>query len=208
VYTPKHPQQALASFFFMREPATKAPVTALLLRWREGDREALDQLLPLVYQDLLRLAQHRARSLPSGSTLDSSALVNEVFLRLVGGVDISWQDRAHFFAVVATLMRQVAIDQARARSRLKRGGASTPITLDDAASTCLPRDETLLALDGALDELAQLDARKAKVVELRFFAGMSNLEIAEALSVSVDTVKRDWSFSKLWLARRMEGPAA
>jgi RNA polymerase sigma-70 factor (ECF subfamily) len=181
------------------------PVTQLLQKWGEGDRDALDRLLPIVHDDLRQLARRRMRSLPPGSTLQATALINEVYLRLVDANSVKWQDRAHFFAIAAKLMRQVAADSARARNRLKRGGGLSPIALEDVdAASPLP-DVNLIALDDALDRLAVLDARKARVVEMRFFGGLQNGEIAEVLQVSVDTVKRDWSFSKLWLAREVKG---
>jgi RNA polymerase sigma factor (TIGR02999 family) len=183
------------------------PVTQLLQRWGQGDQEALNRLLPIVHEDLRQLARRRMRSLPPGSTLQATALVNEVYLRLVDANNVNWQDRAHFFAIAAKLMRQVAADSARARSRTKRGGGLFPIALEDIdAASPLP-DINLIALDEALDRLAILDARKARVVEMRFFGGLQNGEIAEVLAVSVDTVKRDWNFAKLWLAREVKGQA-
>jgi RNA polymerase sigma-70 factor (ECF subfamily) len=185
----------------------RIPVTQLLQKWGQGDREAFDRLLPIVHEDLRQLARRRMRSLPPGSTLQATALVNEVYLRLVDASSVNWQDRAHFFAIAAKLMRQVAADNARARNRTKRGGGLYPIALDDVdAASPLP-DMNLIALDEALDRLAVLDARKARVVEMRFFGGLQNGEIAEVLQVSVDTVKRDWSFAKLWLAREVKGQA-
>ncbi len=181
------------------------PVTQLLQKWGEGDRDALNLLMPIVHADLRQLARRRMRSLPPGSTLQATALVNEVYLRLVDANSVKWQDRAHFFAIAAKLMRQVAADNARARNRIKRGGGVSPIALEDVDAISPLPDVNLIALDDALDRLAVLDARKARVVEMRFFGGLQNGEIAEVLQVSIDTVKRDWSFSKLWLAREVKG---
>jgi RNA polymerase sigma factor (TIGR02999 family) len=183
------------------------PVTQLLRQWGEGNQSAFDQLLPIVHEDLRRLARSRMRLLPSGSTLQPTALVNEVYLRLIDAEKIGWQDRAHFFAIAAKLMRQVAADNARARGRAKRGGGWQRVTFENAdAASPLP-DMNLVALDEALTRLTEMDPRKARVVEMRFFGGLQNAEIGEVLGVSVDTVKRDWTFAKLWLAREVKGEA-
>jgi len=185
-------------------PTPSDPVTQLLRLWAHGDRDAFHQLLPIVHQDLQRLARRRMRQLPSGSTLQATALVNEVYLRLIDAAKINWQDRAHFFAIAAKLMRQVAADGARARGRAKRGGGWERVALESAEPRSPLPDINLIALDEALDRLAQIDERKARVVEMRFFGGLENAEIAEVLGVSVDTVKRDWNFAKLWLAREIK----
>jgi len=186
----------------------KSPVTNLLQAWSRGDRAAFDQLLPLVHDDLRRLARQRLRSLAPGSTMQATSLVNEAYLRLVDAGRVDYRDRAHFFAVCAILMRQIVIDQARTRSREKRGGDWRRISLEDSDLPPPDSDESLLALDQAMNRLATVDERKARVVELRFFAGMTNGEIAEVAGVSVDTVKRDWSFAKLWLARELRSGLA
>lgn len=187
------------------EEGDRNPVTHLLQEWGRGNQEAFDQLLPIVHEDLRRLARSRMRLLPVGSTLQPTALVNEVYLRLIDAAKVRWQDRAHFFAIAAKLMRQVATDNARQRNAAKRGGGWQRVDFEQADPPSPLPDMDLISLDEALDRLAELDARKARVVELRFFAGLENAEIAEVLSVSVDTVKRDWNFAKLWLARQVKG---
>ncbi len=182
----------------------RAPVTELLKLWGRGDREAFDRLMDIVHEELRQLARRRMRLLPDDSLMQPTALVNEVYLRLVDADQVQWQDRAHFFAIAARLMRQVATDAARHAGRAKRGGGWQRISLDDSDIPSAQRDEDILAVDDALNRLAALDERRAQVVELRFFGGLSNTEIATALDVSVETVKRDWSFAKLWLAREMK----
>jgi RNA polymerase sigma-70 factor, ECF subfamily len=188
------------------DTSSKAPVTQLLQAWSRGDRAALDLLVPLVYSDLRRLASRRGRQIAEASsgTLQATALVNEVYLKLVHAGGIEFRDRAHFFAISATLMRQILIDAARSRNRDKRGGGWQRVSLHDGEMAGLHSDESLLELDQAMDRLARTDARKARVVELRFFGGMTNDEIAEVTGVSTDTVKRDWAFAKLWLARELK----
>lgn len=188
----------------MPEPRDKTPVTELLQEWCRGDRRALDHLLPIIHDDLHELALRRLRSLPPSGSMQATALVNEVYLRLIDAGRLSLRDRAHFFAIAATLMRQIVIDAARTRSRKKRGGGWQRITLDDSEIPSSESDESLIALDDAMQRLAAVDKRKAQVVELRFFGGMTNGEIAEFVGVSVDTIKRDWTFARLWLAREMK----
>jgi RNA polymerase sigma-70 factor (ECF subfamily) len=187
----------------MPDDPDKTPVTELLQAWSRGDRAALDQLLPLIHTDLRRLARQRLLVMAPGNTMQATALVNEMYLRLVDGGRVSFRDRAHFFALSANLMREIVIDMARTRSRDKRGGAWRRISLECSDIPSANNDETLLAIDQAMNRLAAIDERKARVVEMRFFAGMTNGEIAEAAGISVDTVKRDWSFAKIWLAREM-----
>lgn len=178
-----------------------APITQILERWRDGEREALEELVPIVYRELREMARWRVKRLPPGSAIQATALVHEVFLRL-HTAEVNWRDRMHFFAIAARLMRQVAVEEARAQQSAKRGGGWRRLQLSEAG-VALPQDEMqVLAVNEALEELERLDERKAKVVEMRFFGGMENAEIAEVLGVSVDTVKRDWKFSKLWLARQ------
>jgi RNA polymerase sigma-70 factor (ECF subfamily) len=185
------------------ESSQKSAVTQILQRWSMGDKAALEELIPLIFDDLRHLARRRIRDFPADSSMQATALVNEVYLRLVSASEIAWQSRAHFFAIAARLMRQIAVDDARARGRAKRGGDWQRLDIDDSDIPA-DADNTLLTLDEALDRLATLHQRKARVVELRFFGGMSNAEIAEALAISIDTVKRDWTFAKLWLAREAQ----
>lgn len=198
------PQQAPTAH---QEASDREPVTQLLRQWGLGDQGAFEQLLPIVNRDLRRLARNRMRREPDGSTLQPTVLVNEVYLRLIDAASVNWQNRTHFFAIAARLMRQVAADSARARNAAKRGGGWQRVAIEIADCPSPVRDMDLIALDEALDRLAELDSRKARVVELRFFAGMENAEIAEVVGVSVDTVKRDWNFARLWLARQVRGEA-
>lgn len=184
--------------------SAQGPVTELLRLWTAGDKLALDRLTGLVYSDLRRIARHRARFLAPDSSIQPTALVNEVYLKLVGADPVAWRDRAHFFAIASHLMRVVAADSARFHGRAKRGGGWQRIALEDSEIPSSEREPDVLALDDALNRLAEIDQRKVRVVEMRFFGGLSNNEIAEALGVSVDTVKRDWSFTKLWLSREIK----
>jgi RNA polymerase sigma factor (TIGR02999 family) len=180
-------------------------VTQLLRAWSEGDERALERLLPLVEAELRRLARAYMYRERRGHTLQTTALVNEAFVRLVDARGVPWQDRAHFVGIAAHLMRRVLVDHARARGYRKRGGGLQKISLDKAMVVSPPQDVDLLALDRALDRLAAVDERKSRVVELRFFGGLSVKETAEALHVSLDTIKRDWRLAKLWLLREIEG---
>ncbi|HKE27414.1 MAG TPA: ECF-type sigma factor [Bryobacteraceae bacterium] len=186
-----------------KDPA-KARVTELLKLWGQGDRDAFDRLVDIVHEELRQLARRRMRLLPEDSSLQPTAMVNEVYLRLVDAGQVEWQDRTHFFAIAARLMRQVATDSARHHGRAKRGAGWQRIALEDCDIPSAQREEDILAVDEALTRLAALDERRAQVVELRFFGGLSHTEIAAALDVSVKTVKREWSFAKLWLAREMK----
>jgi len=180
-------------------------VTGLLRAWNGGDAAALDQLMPMVDGELRKLARIHMSRERREHTLQPTALVNEVFLKLVDATDIRWQDRAHFFGISARLMRRILVDHARARGYQKRGGDVTRVTLDgqDIAAPDNPID--VIALDRALEGLAVIDERKCRVVEMRFFAGLSVADTAAALDVSTDTVKRDWRIAKLWLLRFLEG---
>jgi len=180
------------------------PVTELLLAWGRGDASAFDQLVPLIHAELHRLARRHMRGERQHHTLQTTALLNEVFLRLINVKRVRWQDRAHFFAVSARLMRRVLVDHARSRQFLKRGGGA-PTTPFDDASMPVERSVNLVALDDALQALAVIDPRKAKVVEMRFFAGFSVDETAAALQVSPETVMRDWRVAKAWLHRELQG---
>jgi RNA polymerase sigma-70 factor, ECF subfamily len=178
-------------------------VTQLLKAWTTGDEQALDKLTPLVYEQLRRVAQHHMAGQRPGHILQTTALVNEVYLQLLDCGQMNWQDRAHFFAMSAQLMRRILIDFARSRGSQKRGGDALHISLDEAPSVCKEPDPNLLALDDALKELATVDERKSKVVELRFFGGLSVEETAAVLKVSPETVMRDWRLAKLWLLREL-----
>lgn len=180
---------------------TMAPgqVTDLLHAWGAGDEAALHELVPLVESELRRLAGDYMRRERTGHTLQPTALVNEAFLRLVDAHNVRWQGRAHFFGIASRLMRRVLVDHARARGFQKRGGGAHAVPLDTVVLVSRSPDITLLDLDRALGDLATLDERKARVIEMRFFGGMTVEETADALSVSTDTVKRDWRLAKLWL---------
>ena len=180
-------------------------LTGLLIEWRQGDEAALDKLTPLVYDELRRIAHRYVRRERDGHTLQTTALVNEAYLRLAGQQKIEWQSRAHFFAVTAQVMRHLLIDHARRRHYTKRGGDLQQIPLDDAAMMSQHRAAELVALDEALNELAQLDPRKSRVVELRYFGGLSLEETAEVLEVSLMTVRRDWRAAKAWLYKAVTG---
>ena len=180
-------------------------VTQLLKAWGRGDEGALRQLIPLVQQELHRLAhRYMSREKPD-HTLQTTALVNEVYLRLVDIKQVSWQDRAHFFAIMARMMRRVLTDFARSRNYQKRGGAPLYVSFDEALAVSEEKDAEIVAVDEALSALAAVDARKGQVVELRFFGGLSVEETAEVLKVSPETVKRDWRFAKSWLHRALSG---
>lgn len=174
-------------------------VSHLLRRWSDGDSEALDQLMPLVYAELRLMARRYMGRQPSGHTLQTTALIHEAYLRLVGQEDKRWENRSHFFGVAAQAMRHILVDYARARTTAKRGGQARAVSLDEAALVSGERAAELVALDDALAELAQLSSRQSRVVELRYFGGLSVTETAEALKVSPDTVTRDWNQAKAWL---------
>ena len=180
-------------------------MTQLLLAWRDGDAGALERLVPLVHAELRRIAKGFMRKERAGHTLQTSALVNEAYLRLIDAQQVAWQNRAHFFAISASLMRRILVDFARERRAHKRGGSAQQVVLDAALLVGRARGEDVLAVDEALQALAQLDERKSKVVELRFFAGLNEAEIAEALQVSPETVRRDWRLSKAWLLKFLSG---
>jgi RNA polymerase sigma factor (TIGR02999 family) len=178
-------------------------VTDLLLAWRDGDEAAMERLVPLVHEELHRIARRCMAGERPGLTLQATALVNEAYLRLVDVQRVNWQNRAHFLAVAARLMRRVLVDAARARQADKRGGDALRVTFDEARVAGRERAIELVKLDEALEALAALDLRKGRVVELRFFSGLSLEETAEALGVSGKTVMRDWEFAKAWLQREM-----
>ena len=184
-------------------PDSPKEITQLLVAWGDGDETALAELTPLVYQQLHRLAHHYLSNERPGHTLQTSALVNEAYLRLVDWKNVRWQNRAHFFGVSAQLMRRILVDFARSRRYQKRGGGAPVLELDEATLISGEKSTDLVALDEALVSLAKLDARQSQVVELRFFGGLTVEEAAEVLKVSEATVRRDWSLARAWLRREM-----
>jgi RNA polymerase sigma-70 factor, ECF subfamily len=184
--------------------ASPQDVTRLLQAWSRGEESALEKLVPLVYRELhLRARRCMARERAAHS-LQTTALIHEAYLRLVGSSPVAWESRSHFFAIAARLMRRILVDRARARRSQKRGGAARPVSFDDQLVVAGPPDRDLVSLDDALQALADFDERKAKVVEMRFFGGLSVEETAEVLGVSPQTVLRDWKLSKAWLLREMK----
>ena len=182
-------------------------ITGLLVAWKEGDDEALNELVPIVYSELRRLARYQLRGERAGHSLQPTALTHEAFLRLFGTRQVSWQNRAHFFAVAAQLMRRVLVEHARRRSATKRGGSVTRVTFDEARTPTEAEDLDVLALHEALEQLGKIDPRQCRIVELRYFGGLDTDETAEVLGISPSTVKRDWRVAKIWLRRALEGPA-
>jgi RNA polymerase sigma-70 factor, ECF subfamily len=182
---------------------TTQQVTRLLKAWSQGEDAALGRLLPIVHQELHRLARRYMFGERVGHTLQTTALVNEAYLRLVNARDVNWQNRAHFFALSAQLMRRILVDSARARRELKRGGGNPKVTLNEGLVGAQQKGEDLVALDDALKTFAQVDPRKSRVVELRFFGGLTVQETAEVLQVHPNTVLRDWRLAKMWLKREM-----
>ena len=182
-------------------------LTGLLIEWGQGDKAALDRLTPLVYDEIRRIAHRYVQREREGQTLQTTALVNEAYLRLAGSANIAWQNRAHFYAVTAQVMRRILIDHARRRQYVKHGGEIERVPFEIADSEVglmsQPRASELLALDEALDELARLDPRKSRVVELRYFGGLSLEETAKVLEVSPMTVRRDWRAAKAWLYKKV-----
>jgi RNA polymerase sigma factor (TIGR02999 family) len=180
-------------------------VTQLLIQWSKGDSAALDALVPLVYDELRRLAQLYLNREKPGHTLSSTALVHEAYLRMVKQKEASWQNRAHFFAVAARMMRRILVDHARKHHYAKRGGGALTLSLDEAIAPAPEREIDLVALDDALETLAKLDERQSRMVELRFFGGLSIEETSEVLGVSTPTVKREWASARAWLYREISG---
>ncbi|HEX2455622.1 MAG TPA: sigma-70 family RNA polymerase sigma factor [Vicinamibacterales bacterium] len=187
--------------------ASPGSVTRLLLAWRAGDETALARLTPLVHQELQQIARRCMRSEPANRSFEATALVNEAYVRLVGARHVNWQNRAHFLAMAARLMRRILVDLARARRNQKRGGGALRVSLTDALLSS-EKGEDLVALDDALRALAQVDERKSRVVELRFFGGLSVAETATVLMVSPDTVMRDWKLARAWLRRELRSAKA
>ena len=179
-------------------------ITGMLVDWGNGDRSALDKLLPLVERELHRLAHSYMRRENPDHTLQTTALINETYLRLIDQRKVQWQNRAHFFGIAAQIMRRILLNYARDQNRLKRGGKAIHVSLSEATVIPTEKDRELIALNDALTRLEALDARKSKVVELRYFGGLSIEEVAEVLKVSPITVMRDWQFAKAWLVREMQ----
>jgi RNA polymerase sigma-70 factor, ECF subfamily len=184
-------------------PDAREDVTEVLAQMRDGDKRAADKLLPLVYDEFRALARHYLAQERANHTLQPTALVHEAYMKLVDQTRVDWQGRSHFFAVAAQAMRRILVDHARARQRDKRGGGRARVVLDEAVALSPQKDEDVLALDEALERLAKLDARQAKVVELRFFGGMNVDEVAAALGVSKRTIEGDWTFARAWLSREL-----
>jgi RNA polymerase sigma factor (TIGR02999 family) len=189
-------------FKTMSQPPS-SQITQLLLAWGNGEKRALEELMPLVYDELRRLAKFYMRGQSPGHTLQTTALVNEAYLRLVDSSRVNWQNRTHFYAMAAQLMRRVLVDFARSKNSLKRGGEQIQITLDERIETPFEKETDLVALDEALENLAELNLRQSQIVELRYFGGLSEEEIAETLKISVRTVRRDWSLARAWLYREL-----
>ena len=187
----------------MAIPTQAHEVTQLLLDWSEGNQEALDNLMPLVYRELRRLAHRHLAKEHRGNSLQTTDLVHEAYLRLVDQHRVHWQNRAHFYGVASQLMRRILVDQARRRKRAKRGGGALLVTLDQAMPVSRQSEVDMLALDEALAKLAEIDSRKARIVELRFFGGLAVDETAAFLNVSEVTVMRDWRMAKAWLHREL-----
>jgi RNA polymerase sigma factor (TIGR02999 family) len=185
------------------DSSTPHSVTQLLIDWSNGDQAARDQLMSVVYEELHRLARRYMQRESPGHTLQTSALVNEAFIRLVDQRNVHWQNRAHFYGIAAQMMRRILVDYARGRNYAKRGGGVHAITLDDGLVVSAERSAEVVAVHEALEELAKFDVRKGQIVELRFFGGLSIEETAEVLGVSPGTVMRDWTLSKAWLRRQM-----
>ena len=179
-------------------------ITQLLVAWGDGDKQALDRLMPFVYDELRRLARHYMRGQRSDHTLETTALVNEAYLRLIDSSRVRWQNRTHFFAISAQLMRRILVDFARAKNAKKRGGDDQKITFDEALPVLAEKEAELLDLDEALNELGEMNERQARIVEMRYFGGMSEKEIGEALDISPRTVRRDWSVARAWLFSKLK----
>jgi RNA polymerase sigma-70 factor, ECF subfamily len=182
-------------------------VTALLLAWRQGSQSAFEELIPIVYEELRRLAHGHLRGERRNHTLQTAELVHETYFRLVGSSRVQWQSRTHFLAVAAQCMRRILVDAARARQSLKRGGDQARVELDAALTMADAPNMDLVALDEALTGLSRVDSRRGRVVELRFFAGLSVEQTAEVLDVSAETVMRDWKVAKAWLFKQLNSPA-
>ena len=188
-------------------PSKPHEITELLEQWSGGNQAALDQLYPLVYEELRRLARSYMRREPKGHTLQTTALINEAYVRLVDQHSVRWQNRSHFFAISAQIMRRILVDHARKHLQAKRGGGAKRISLDEGMIVAKERSEEVLMLDEALANLARLDPRRSQVVELRYFAGLNNSEIASVLQISENTVMRDWNLARAWLYQQLSETA-
>lgn len=186
----------------MTQPATH-DVTQLLIEWSNGDKAALDKLVPLIHEELRQLARHYMSRERIGHTLQTTALVNEAYLRLVNRKDVQWEGRTHFFAIAATVMRNILVDHARSHAYAKRGGGAQKTELDEAMMVSQKRTEEVVALDDALTDLAVFDPQQSQIVELRFFGGLTIEETAEVLNLSPATIKREWKTAKAWLHREL-----
>ena len=184
---------------------TPQNVTQLLIGWSNGDKEALDKLLPLVYNELHRQAAAYLRRERVGHTLQTTALIHEAYVRLVDQKNVHWQNRAHFFGIAAQLMRRILVDHARTKKRVKRGGSIIRVSFSEATIKAAAQDVDIVALDEALERLARIDEQQSRIVELRFFSGLTVEDTAEVLGISAATVKRDWSMAKAWLHREISG---
>jgi RNA polymerase sigma factor (TIGR02999 family) len=189
-------------------PRQEHEITQLLAAWREGNQAALDELYPLVYDELHRLARRYMSRERKGHTLQTTALINEAYVRLVDQRNVQWANRSHFFAISAQIMRRILIDHARRHSYAKRGGGARQVSLDETATMAQGDFSEFLRLDEALKSLAQLDPRRSQVVELRYFGGLNNEEIAGVLNISENTVIRDWNMARAWLYRQLSGSPA
>lgn len=183
--------------------AASHQITLLLVDWSKGDEFALEQLMPLVYDELRQMARRYMRRQPSGHTFQTTELIHEAYLKIAGQDEQNWQNRAHFFGVAAQAMRHILVDYARSKNSKKRGGLIEKITLEENLVASANRSEEIVALDEALNELAALDERKSRVVEMKFFGGLNTEEISEVLKISPETVKRDWRFARTWLLREL-----
>jgi RNA polymerase sigma factor (TIGR02999 family) len=186
-------------------PPTPHEITGLLEQWSGGNQAALDRLYPLVYEELRRIARSYMKREPKGHTLQTTALINEAYVRLVDQHSVHWQNRSHFFAISAQIMRRILVDHARRYLHAKRGGGARKISLDEGMIVAKERSEEVLMLDEALTSLARMDPRRSQVVELRYFAGLNNKEIATVLKISENTVMRDWNLARAWLYQQLSG---
>jgi len=193
----------------MRDPSgSPHEITQLLAEWSNGNQTALDQLYPLVYDELHKMASRYMNRERKGHTLQTTALINEAYVRLVDQKHVQWKNRAHFFAISAQMMRRILIDRARLHAYAKRGGGAEQVSLDEIAVVADERASDLLLLDDALNRLAEMDARRSQVVELRYFGGLNNEEIAGVLKISENTVTRDWNMARAWLYQELSGSVA
>ena len=192
----------------MTQPPRQHEITELLAEWRDGNESALDELYPLVYNELHRLARRYMTRERKGHTLQTTALINEAYVRLVDQKNVKWANRSHFFAISAQIMRRILIDHARHHAYAKRGGGARQVSLEEAATVVPNQSEELLRLDEALKSLAEMDPRRSQVVEMRYFGGLNNEEIAGVLHISGNTVTRDWNMARAWLYQQLTGSGA